>query len=120
SIAVMVAAPYLGATFGASLGLGIMGSGVLTAGQTAFFSGLVTAGAGLVGSMLISALVPPPRPSYAGSTGNAAESPTMFIEGARNSLLPWGVVPIVLGTNRIFPPQAARPYTETVGNKQYV
>lgn len=120
SIAVMIAAPYVGVAFGTSLGLGIMGTGVLTAGQTMFFNGLVSGLVGIVGKLLISAIAPPPKPSNRGSLGNPAESPTQFIEGAKNSLNPYGVVPICLGTNRMFPLQAARPFTETKDNDQYV
>lgn len=120
SIAVLVAAPYLGAALGTSLGLGVMGTGVLTAAQTAFFSGLVTAGVGVLGAMAISALVPPPKAGGLGTVNNPGESPTQFIEGARNQINRFGVVPVCLGTNRMVPPQAALPYTEAAGNKQYV
>ncbi len=120
SIAVLVAAPYAGAALGPTLGLSVLGNGVLTAGQTAFFSSLVSAGVGVVGSMLVSALAPPPKPSNQGRISNPAESPTQFIEGARNSLNPFGVVPICLGVNRMFPLQAAKLYTETQHNEQYV
>lgn len=118
SIAVMIAAPYIGAAFGTSVGLGVLGNGVLTAGQTAFFNGLVSGAVGIVGKLLISSLAPPPKPSNGGS--NPAESPTMFIEGAQNALDPFGVVPVCLGTNRMVPNQCALPYTETKDNDQYV
>lgn len=120
SIAVMIAAPYIGAALGTSVGLGVMGTGVLTAGQTAFFNGLITGVVGVVGRMLVSALAPPPKPSNLGQISNPAESPTQFIEGAKNQINPYGVVPVCLGTNRMFPLQAARPYTETQDNNQYV
>lgn len=42
------------------------------------------------------------------------------ISGARNEIDKYGVVPINLGTNRMFPKQAALPYTETYNNDQYV
>lgn len=50
---------------------------------------------------------------------NNLESTTSFIEGARNSISKYGVVPINLGTNRMFPNQAALPYVETSGENQY-
>ena len=116
SIAVMVAAPYASA---AILGSGIIAS---TATGAALISSGLTAAIGAVGRLAVSALAPPPKPSNAGvnPVTNAASSPTQFIEGASNALLPYGVVPICLGVNRMFPPQAARPYTETIDNDQYV
>lgn len=117
SIAVMIAAPYVaGAILGPTLAATQVGIGALT------YGGLLSAGIGMVGRLLISALAPPPKPSKAGAgdISNPTESPTQFIEGAKNSLNPYGVVPICLGTNRMFPLQAARPYTETQNNDQYV
>lgn len=117
SIAVLVAAPYLaGAVLGTTLAATQVGIGTLT------YGGLLSAGIGVVGRLAISALAPPPKPSNAGigNVSNPAESPTQFIEGAKNSLLPFGVIPVNLGTNRMFPPQAARPYTESQNNDQYV
>lgn len=115
SIAVLVAAPYIS---------GALLSGTLfaTASQGLLAGRLLTAAIGVVGKLAISALAPPPKPSNAGAQNinNPAESPTQFIEGARNSLLPFGVIPMNLGTNRMFPPQAARHYTESQNNDQYV
>lgn len=117
SIAVLVAAPYLaGAILGPTLAATQIGIGTLT------YGGLLSSAIGVVGRLAISALAPPPKPSNAGigNVSNPAESPTQFIEGAKNSLLPFGVIPVNLGTNRMFPPQAARPYTESQNNDQYV
>ena len=47
------------------------------------------------------------------------ESQSSFIEGASNAINKYGIIPVNLGTNRMFPPQAALPYTETSGNNQY-
>lgn len=113
SIAVLVAAPYLGAAAGGAL----FGGGL---GVNAFIAGRVLTGVfSVVGSMLVNAIAPPPKPSSS-SKGNPSESPTLFIEGARNSLNPYGVVPVCLGTNRMFPLQCASPYTENQNNNQYV
>lgn len=120
SIAVLVAAPYLaGAILGPTLAATQIGIGTLT------YGGLLSSAIGVVGRLAISALAPPPSPSnigYAGNTSvtNPAESPTQFIEGAKNSLNPFGVIPVCLGTNRMFPLQAARPFTETQNGEQYV
>lgn len=120
SIAVLVAAPYIaGAILGPTLAATQIGIGTLT------YGGLLSSAIGVVGRLAISALAPPPSPSnvgYAGNTSvtNPAESPTQFIEGAKNSLNPFGVIPVCLGTNRMFPLQAARPFTETENGDQYV
>lgn len=116
SIAVLIAAPYMGAALAGSM-YGTMG---ITGATIGFATTAATAAIGVVGSMLISALAPPPKPSFAGrGSSNPSESPTMFVEGARNSAIAYGPVPVVLGTNRMVPPLAARNYTEAAGNKQY-
>lgn len=121
SIAVLIAAPYAAGALATNVGLGIFGGGVLTAGQLALTKGVLTAAFSIVGRLAVSAIAPPPKQSNAGIFGNAAaESPTQFIEGARNSYNHFGVVPVCLGTNRIFPYQAARAYTETQDANQYV
>lgn len=117
SIAVMIAAPYVaGAILGPTLAATQVGIGTLT------YGGLLASGLGAVANLAISALAGPPKQSNIGNTfgGNAAESPTQFIEGAKNSVNPYGVIPCNLGTNRMFPMQAARAYTESQNNDQYV
>jgi hypothetical protein len=115
SIAVLIAAPYAGA----ALAMGSVGFAGITFASVATLSTIFTAGLGVVGMLLINALAPPPKPSNLGLTSDPTESPTQFIEGASNQLNPYGVVPVVLGTNRIFPPQAAKPFTESQDDAQY-
>lgn len=118
SIAVLIAAPYVGAALA-----NVAGFGGLWVGSTFFSSATIYSAAfGAVAKLAISALAPPPKPSKVGqnSISNPAESPTQFIEGARNAMNPYGVVPICLGVNRMFPLQAAKGYTETQDNDQYV
>lgn len=114
SIAVLVAAPYIGTQVGFALagGMGPLTSGQLLVGR------LVAGIVGVVGTMLVNALAPPPKPTR--SVSDPAESPTLFIEGARNAFNSYGPVPVCLGTNRMFPLQAAKAYTETENNAQYV
>ncbi len=111
SIAVLIAAPYLAPIIGTALGV------TSTIGVQ-----LIGAAIGAVGRLAISALAPPPKQSNVGNNNvsNPTSSPTQFIEGANNALNPYGVVPINLGVNRIFPFQGARPYTESQNNDQYV
>jgi hypothetical protein len=117
SLAVLFAAPYVGGFIGVSAlnaGLG------LTAAQGIFIGRVAAVGFGLLGALAVSALAPPPKQSNAGQVNNASESPTQFIEGASNTINPYGVVPICLGTNRMFPLQAAKPFTESQDDNQYV
>lgn len=119
AIAMMVVAPYIGAY--ALTALAPMGAGITT---TSIAIGGFTITSTMVGSaiglLVTSALAPPPKSSGSGSVSNPAESPTLFIEGARNTLSAYGVVPVCLGTNRMFMPQAASPFTETQDGEQYV
>ena len=91
--------------------------GVSVLGAAAY--GAVMIGGSLLLSMAQSALMSTPKQR---SGTNTSESQTFFIEGARNTINKYGVIPINLGTNRIFPNQAALPFTETSANgkDQYV
>lgn len=51
---------------------------------------------------------------------NRKESPTYAITAARNTLSPFGTVPVVLGTHRMVPPYGATPYTEIEDNNQFL
>ena len=82
---------------------------------------LIFAGIGLVGTLLVNAIVPPSRPKLSGLAGDQGrDSPTLFIAGARNRALPFGVVPRVLGKHRMTPPLGAKQFTEIVGADQFV
>lgn len=118
SIAIMVAAPYAGV----ALSNAAWGAGLITGGitQAITVGRVLTMGIGAIGLLALNALAPPPKSSNLGRVSNPAESQTQFIEGANNAIRPYGVVPVCLGTNRMFPAQAARPFTETENNDQYV
>lgn len=75
-------------------------------------------GSSLVISVANTALMSAPKQNI-GYQGAEKESQSQFIEGASNAINKYGVIPVNLGTNRMFPPQAALPYTETSGNDQY-
>jgi len=119
SIAVAVVAPYAAAAWGASLGLAVTGTGVLTVAQTALYTGIVRIGIGMVGYLATSMLSSTPRQSYSGGSQSITESRTQFIEGASNVIDKFGVIPVNLGTNRMFPKQAALPYSELSAESQY-
>lgn len=125
-VAVMlVAAPLAlaaaGAVQGTTFAAGTAFSGVLATSTTAAIAYAATyAAVSIIGLVAASALMSVAKPSAAGTISDPSESQTQFIEGASNSLNPFGVVPVCLGTNRMFPPQAARLFTETENNDQYV
>lgn len=77
---------------------------------------LLSAGAATAGSLLVNTLLPPPGANL--SAGDSTTSRT--IEGARNEVRQWGVVPQVMGLHRVVPPFGAAPYTEVVGDDQYL
>jgi hypothetical protein len=79
---------------------------------------LLGAGVGIVGALTIRALVPPGSQSSSDLSDQTRSSPTL--SGARNEMRPYGVVPVVLGRHRVFPPLAAPPFTEIVGNSQWL
>jgi len=106
SIVVSIAAVALGAMWG---------PGVATAlgvSQTTA-AAIVGLGVSIVGNLLINALIPPPKP-------DSERRDAYSITGWKNRLDPGGAVPFVLGTMRFAPPFAATPYTEIVGDWQYV
>lgn len=104
AVAAVVASVYTG---GASLAVGFKAALLIGINLTA----------ALATSMLAS--VPSQNRNSGSRANNIAESPTQFIEGSSNAILRYGVTPINLGVNRMFPPQAALPYSETSGNEQY-
>lgn len=117
TIALLVAAPYAGFALAASL----VGTAGITFASVGFLTSAFTVGVGIIGALTINALAPPPKQNGTNlDSSDASDSPTQFIEGATNQLLPYGVIPMCLGTNRMFPPQAAKPYVETVDGDQYV
>lgn len=117
SLAVAIAAPYAA---GAILPAGIIAT---TQAGAALITSATTGAIGLVGNLLVNALAPPPTPKLGTSSLSssvARDSQTLFIEGARNVLDPFGVIPQVLGHHRYVPKLAAKTYTEAVGSQQYV
>lgn len=104
-IAVLVVAAYVAGPAGVAV-LGKVGAGI------------AAAGVGIVGSLAINALIPPPMPNMSGGGGLSLDR-GHAITGSRNRAVPFGTVPCVLGTNRLYPLMAAMPYTETLGDKQF-
>ena len=115
ALSIAVLAASLAAPF-ALAGLGVAGLTTAAGGLTLGGS-LVAAGVGLGGSLAVNALVKPPRSRL---TDDAGPSISASITGSRNRATPFGVIPVVLGTHRLAPIYGAQPYTEVVGDDQYL
>jgi len=102
TIVVAIAAAAVGAWVGAAFG--------------ALVGSLATAGITFLGNLLINALIPPVNPN----NDRDRDKPTYFISGWKNQALPGGVIPEVYGKIRFAPPFAVPPFSEIVGDVQYV
>lgn len=93
-----------------------------TQGTLAFqgVSALVSATVLTAGQALLNHLIPPPKPSNQFGFDQQPGNPYAAITGLRNQMVPYGPIPRVLGERRLYPMQAARPYTETQGKTQWL
>lgn len=87
-------------------------------------TGLVIAGiAGLavstIGMVLVNAIAPIKAPSTKGIS-SGSESQVYGLSAGQNAVNQWGRVPAPLGRGRFAPPKAASPYTQTIGEDQYL
>lgn len=105
SIVVIAVATYFGGPAGFGASSKLMGA----------VAGATIAG---VGMALVNSAFPMRLPEQI--TYSYKDSPTYSLSGASNSYNPWGPVPVALGRHRVFPPFAAKPYTEVVGNDEYI
>lgn len=117
AIAVAIAAPYaLAASFGGNL--------LTFAGMSAGATISMYSGAALTASMLLIDAIAPIRQPDSGLSGTTSQSykdsPTYSISGSRNQSNPWGPVPVILGRHRIYPMYGTKPYTEIIGNDEYL
>jgi len=78
---------------------------------------IIAGGLFAAGALAINALIPPPSTDFEDGDPSSA---SLSIAGARNRLNPFGVMPMILGTIRTFPPYAAYPYGELTGTLQDV
>lgn len=67
---------------------------------------------GMIGILIVNALIPPPEEP----TGTSLLS----LSGIRNTVNEYRPIPTLYGRHRIYPPIAARPYTEVVGDDLYL
>lgn len=119
TIGVMVAAFAFGGPLAASLGItsGItIGAATITAAQIG--GAIIT----IAGTLLINVIAPirPPSMGQLSGTQTTTDSPTLFVEGARNAVRRFETVPAVLGNYRHTPPLGALSYTEVLGGDSYL
>lgn len=101
-VLVMVANAY-GAAVGAAMGL--------TAGQA-------TAGITLIGNLALAALFKPAPIRTNVNRGDTSN--TYTFQGQSNQVKPYGVIPRILGTHRVYPDVVGAPYTTLLGKDQYI
>lgn len=109
-LALVIAAPYVAPALG-------FATGTLAAS-------LITGAVMIGGSLLINALLPPPKPTLpqlsVGSNSKYESSPTYAIAGGRNRARPWEPMTVIFGRHKVVPDLAANYYTEYVGDDQYL
>lgn len=72
----------------------------------------------MVGSLIVNALVPPPQPKLGGG-GLGDQDRLNMLTGSQNQVAPYAPIPLVIGEQRVFPPHAAMPYSESLGQVSY-
>lgn len=104
----MIVVAYYAPGWGASIAKGMTWS---SAAGSAIASGIT-----LAASLAVNALVSVPMAS-----GGGSESQRQWnaLTGSSNQINPYGVIPLILGEHRFFPPHAAMPYTDVLGYDAY-
>jgi len=118
TIAVIAAAAYTGQWYLATYGT-TTAAGAYTAGSIAMSAGM-SAGVMTAGMYLVDAVAPIKYSSSVGKRQTYEDSPTYSIGAKANRENPWGVIPVILGTHKVFPPLGAKSYTELVGSDEYL
>lgn len=118
-IVLMLVVSYF--TMGAGVGAwASVANGMATAAGGLTMMGSIVGGVmGLLGNMLINALIPAPKPPQAQqATSLAAPSPTYSVGAQGNAARLGQPIPVIYGRHQVFPDFAAMPYTEYHGNEQ--
>lgn len=114
SVVITIAA-VAAAMYAAPLAVGALGLAEGTFGAYAVSAGMYL-GASLAASMAIGRIMAVPKQT---TTRDKSED-NVYGLSTSNNVDKWGVVPINLGVNRMYPKQAATPYTENIDNDQYL
>lgn len=111
-VAVVIISAYTGQYYGPALAMELGAS-------QAVGVALVQTAAMTAGMMLVNAIAP--VPSVASGSSSLKSPPNVYgITGGSNAANKFGPVPVVLGTHRMYPLYGAMPYTEIVGNDEYL
>jgi predicted phage tail protein len=110
TVAALIAAPFLAPGLITAFGA----VGITVGASTA--AALAAGGIILAGTLALNALFPVARPAPDSVNSRSLNS----IQGAQNQANPFGPVPVVLGRHRQSSYYAAKPYTEIVGEDQYL
>lgn len=108
AVVAVLAAPAIAAGVAAAGGAFGVSAAAVSAVQAGLFA---------VGMLAVNALVPPPVPKF---ENPSPTSRALSISANQNGLRPFDTMPLVLGKHRVYPPFAARPFTELVGKDQYL
>jgi len=107
----VIAAAFLAPYLAGVLAPGLAGTGL------AILEGVIGFAVTAIGNFLVNALFPVKTPKLdSPKQGDQVNS----ISSARNQSDPWGAVPVILGRHRVAPKYAAAPWTEIIGNDQYL
>lgn len=79
---------------------------------------LAAAAVATAGQQLLNAIAPIRPQGQKG--GSPKDAPAYSISGARNQLSPYQPIPVIIGRHKFFPPLAAKPYTEIVGDDEFI
>lgn len=108
-------------TYGQSLHAGWAAMGMTAAQTASMVGGIAGLAVSTIGMVLVNAIAPVRGPSVKGlSNTSSAESKVYGVSAGRNSIDQWGRVPAPLGRGRFAAPKAASPYTQTIGEDQYL
>ena len=118
TILVVVVAAAATAYAGGAGGWGTAGALGLKGAAAAGYSAVVGAAVATAGMMLVDAIAPIRSESQ--KSGSYSDSDTYFIQGARNQIKPYDPVPVILGRHKVVPPLGTKPYTELLGNDEYL
>ena len=108
-VVVVIASAYTGGLVGAAYG--------------AAWGAAAAAAVGIAGSMIVNSVFAAQTPAMSmgdtsGQYGQA--SPTYSLSGGQNRMRPYESMPVVMGSHRLIPDLAARPYVEYHGEDQYL
>ncbi|MFW5909184.1 MAG: host specificity factor TipJ family phage tail protein [Thiohalospira sp.] len=111
TVAVIAAAAYTGGAAAGALSSAGFSGAVASAGQA-----VAGAAVGYAGMMAVNQLFPPPDPD----TDDDRPRDQVGISGTRNKPRPYEPIRRIFGRHKVFPDLAAKPFTELVGQDQYL